>query len=186
MRLFVAVNLPGSTRRAIWDAAAPLRAGRYPVRWVDPDGIHLTLKFLGDVDDAREDEVHRGLAAAAQGAKAFPLVLHGFGAFPTPQHPRVIWVGCEAAPPLELLQHRLEQEMARIGFPLEGRPFQPHLTLGRARRDAHPRDFAGIAEQLEALPFAADVTARSVDLMQSTLTPGGAQYARRHAVELSG
>lgn len=186
MRLFAAINLPGSTRRAIWDAAAPLRAARYPVRWVDPDAIHLTLKFLGEVEDAREADVRCGLVAAAAGAKAFPLALEGFGAFPTPQRPRVIWVGCEAAPPLELLQHRLEQEMARIGFPLEGRPFQPHLTLGRAKRDSHPREFAGIAEQLDALPFTADVTARSLDLMQSTLGAGGAQYARRHAVELPG
>jgi 2'-5' RNA ligase len=186
MRMFVAINLPGSTRRAIWDAAAPLREKRYPVRWVDPDAIHLTLKFLGEVADAREDEVRRGLAAAAQGAKAFSLALRGFGAFPTSQRPRVFWVGCEAAPPLELLQHRLEQEMDRIGFPLEGRPFHPHLTLGRAKRDAHPREFAGIAEQLDTLSFAADVTAQSLDLMQSTLAPGGAQYARRHAVELPG
>ena len=186
MRLFVAINLPVSTRRAIWEAAAPLRARKFPVRWVDPDAIHLTLKFLGDVADAQEAVVRHGLAAAVQGAKAFSLLVDGFGAFPTPQRPHVLWVGCDPAPPLELLQHRLEQAMDRIGFPLEGRPFHPHLTLGRAKRDAHPRQFAGIAEQLEGLSFSAEVTARSLDLMQSTLTPGGARYALRHAVELAG
>ena len=186
MRLFVAVNLPGSTRRAIWEAAAPLRARRYPVRWVDADAIHLTLKFLGEVDDTREGEVRDGLAAAVRGARAFSVAIDGFGAFPSPHRPRVVWVGCEPAPPLELLQHRLEQEMDRIGFPLEGRPFHPHLTLGRAKRDAHPREFVGIADQLETLSFMAAVTVRSLDLMQSTLTPGGARYALRHAAELSG
>ena len=186
MRLFVAVNLPSSTRRAIWEAAAPLRAKRYPVRWVEQDAIHLTLKFLGEVDDTHEGEVRAGLAAAVQGAKLFALELNGFGAFPTPQRPRVIWAGCEAAPPLELLQHRLEQEMDRIGFPVEGRPFHPHLTLGRAKRGANPREFEGIADQLEAMTFRAEVTVRSLDLMQSTLAPGGAQYALRHAAELPG
>jgi len=186
MRLFLAVNLPERTRRALWEAAAQLRAGDYPVRWVEPDGIHITLKFLGDVPDARESEIRTALGAVVHGAKPFAVALEGFGAFPSPHSPRVLWAGCEAAPPLELLQHRVEQEMERIGFPLEGRPFHPHLTLGRAKREARPRDFAGIAEQLEALTFAADVVVRSVDLMQSALTPSGARYARRHAAELAG
>jgi len=186
MRLFVAVNLPDPTRRALWDAAAPLRARGYPVRWVEPEAIHLTLKFLGDVPDAREADVRDALDAAVRGARTFSVMLEGFGAFPSPHHPRVLWAGCDAAPPLELLQHRVEVEMERIGFPVEGRPFHPHLTLGRARRDARPRDFTGIAEQLESLAFAAEVAVRSVDLMQSTLTPTGAYYARRHAGELAG
>jgi len=186
MRLFVAVNLPDPTRRALWDTAAPLRARRYPVRWVEPEAIHLTLKFLGDVPDARESEVRDALDAAVRGARPFPVMLEGFGAFPSPHRPRVLWAGCDGAPPLELLQHRVEVEMERIGFAVEGRPFHPHLTLGRAKRDARPGTFTGLAEQIESLTFAAEVAVRSADLMQSTLTPSGARYVRRHAAELAG
>jgi 2'-5' RNA ligase len=108
----------------------------------------------------------------------------GFGAFPAPERARVVWVGCEPVPPLELVQHRTEQEMERIGFPLEGRPFHPHLTLGRAKRDARPSDFRDFAAALDALSVAGKVPVSTVDLMQSTLTPHGARYTRRHAVPL--
>lgn len=186
MRLFIAVNLPDHVRRGAWDTAAPLRAKRYPVKWVDTDALHVTVKFLGDVSDEREPAVVQALTAAALGAKRFSLAIDGFGAFPTVRRPRVVWVGCDAAPPLELLQHRVEQEMDRLGFPLEGRPFHPHITLGRAKRDARPGDFAGFESDLEVLHYAAEVTVDSIDLMESTLTPRGARYTRRHAVPLVG
>lgn len=185
MRLFTAINLPDDVRRGIWDAAEPLRSVSYPVKWVDPDGIHLTLKFLGEVGDGRMPEIVAGMQAAAAGARQFRLPIEGFGAFPSAANPRVIWLGCEGVPPLELLQHRMEQEMERLGFPLEGRAFRPHLTLGRAARQARAADFAGAHEQLAKLTFAADVPVESVDLMESRLTPRGAQYHRRHAASLA-
>jgi 2'-5' RNA ligase len=89
MRLFLAVNLPERTRRALWEAAAQLRAGHYPVRWVEPDAIHITLKFLGDVPDARESEIRTALGPVVHGAKPFAVALEGFGAFPSPHSPRV-------------------------------------------------------------------------------------------------
>jgi 2'-5' RNA ligase len=145
MRLFLAINLPTDVRETLWEVAAPLRTARYPVRWVAAEAIHLTLKFLGDVDDMREDEIAAGVAAAVVGAKPFPLPVGGFGAFPSAQRPRVVWAGLEPVPSLELLQHRVEQEMERLGFPTEGRPFHPHLTLGRVKRDARPAALAGLA-----------------------------------------
>lgn len=184
MRLFVAVNLPEAVRREIWETAAPLRRRGFPVRWVDSDGIHLTLKFLGEVPEDREPEICKGLQAAVRGGKTFTLQLAGFGAFPTPQRPRVVWLGCEAAPPLEILQHRVEQEMEQLGFPVEGRAFRPHLTLGRARSGARSSDTARLPAALEQLDFAATVPVTSVDLMESRLAPGGASYTRRCAVPL--
>jgi len=155
------------------------------VKWVRAEGIHLTLKFLGDVDPEREPELRSGLARAAAGARPLPLSVHGFGVFPDYSRPRVIWAGLEADPALELLQHRIEQEFTPLGFPPEGRPFHPHLTLGRAGREARPQDFAGLERALDGLHYEAAVLVASVDIMQSILQGGGMVYQVRHGERLS-
>jgi len=184
VRLFVAVNLPDEVRHALWEAAAPARRPDPPVRWVRPDGMHLTLKFLGEVEPTRESEIGDAIELAAAGARPFTLRIEGFGVFPNASRPRVIWAGCEPVPQLEVLQHRVEQEMERLGFPLEGRPFRPHLTLGRARDGAPPARLAAVAEALEELTYSADVVVRSVDLMESQLSAAGARHTRRQAATL--
>src|SRR5207253_3798460 len=113
-----------------------------PVNWVSGEGIHVTLKFLGEVGDDREAEITAALERAAAGARTLPLALGGFGVFPDFRRPRVVWAGIAPEPGLEILQHRVEQEVAPLGFPTEARPFRPHVTLGRARKEARPRDFA--------------------------------------------
>lgn len=182
MRLFVAINLPADVREAIVGAAAPLRGGPWPIRWIDGGNLHLTLKFLGGVDAEREPDVAAGLDAACRGVRGFTIPLDGFGAFPPGDRPRVVWVGAEAVPPLELLQHGIEREMERLGFPIDGRPFRPHLTVGRARRDAGW--VPGLADRLEAIALRQDVPVSAVDLMGSTLARSGARYERRHSVPL--
>jgi 2'-5' RNA ligase len=184
MRLFVAVNLTDEIREAVWDSAAPLREERLPVRWVQTDSLHLTLKFLGEVAPKNEPEVVSSLGIAVQGISAFRLTISGFGAFPNPRRARVIWVGFESVPQLELLQSRVEQEMKEIGFPLEGRAFHPHLTIGRVRRDARPSDMDGLDAVLGRLQFTSETVVESVDLMQSELMRSGARYTRRHAARL--
>ncbi len=186
MRLFIAINLPPDLRQRLWEAADPLRTAGYPVRWVAPDGIHLTLKFLGEVKPAREAEIVAGVGAAVQGAKRFDLPVGGFGAFPSVSRPRVVWAGCEPVPPLELLQHRVEQEMERLGFPVEGRAFHPHVTLGRVQRDARASAFQDLEGRIGALEFTGETIVESVDLMESQLARDGARYTRRHAASLAG
>jgi len=193
VRLFVALNLPPAVREVVWAAAAPLRDLQLPVNWVRPDGLHLTLKFLGEVPDAQEPELRAALAQAAgsegkggmEGAsRGIPLALGGFGVFPDQRRPRVVWVGVEPVPALELLQHRVEQVFAPLGFPTEGRPFQPHLTLGRATRDARAEAFRGLADALARLELAETVVVEAVDLMASTLQRGGAVYHVRRSERL--
>lgn len=186
MRLFIAINFPPDLQERLWEAAEPLRSAGYPVRWVAADGLHLTLKFLGDAQPGREPEIVAAIQAAVQGAKQFTMPVGGFGAFPSPGRPRVVWAGCEPVPSLELLQHRVEQEMERLGFPLEGRAFHPHVTLGRAQRDAWSSAFQDLEDRLGALEFAGEVTVESVDLMESQLARDGARYTRRHAAALAG
>jgi 2'-5' RNA ligase len=184
MRLFIAVNLPSHVREAVWDATASLRDEGLPVRWVQTASLHLTLKFLGEVDPGREIEVMRSLDTAVRGASTIRLAIVGFGAFPNSRRARVIWVGFEPVPGLELVQNRIEEEMQRIGFPVEGRPFRPHMTIGRVKRDARPSDLRGLDSLLERLQFTSETVVHSVDLMQSELMRSGARYTRLYAAEL--
>ena len=177
-------------RQELWDALAPLRGRRekLPVKWVRPENIHLSLKFLGDVDETRESELEAALTqAASSGNDPRPLTLQitGFGVFPDYHRPRVLWAGITPEPGLELLQHAVEQAFAPLGFPTEARAFRPHVTLGRAARDARPRDFTGLEEILGALDFDETVSVAEVDLMQSTLQQDGPVYQVRHHGRLS-
>jgi len=185
VRLFVALTPPPDVQQAVWEAFAPLRARSYPVKWVSPDGIHITLKFLGEVAEARQPELVGALAKAVAGARTVTMVVSGAGAFPDPQRPRVLWAGVAPDPAIELLADRVERVFAPLGFPTEARAFRPHLTLGRVARHAHPRDFAGMAGTLEGLPVEASAVVDGVELMNSVLRPGGAGYERVHRERLS-
>ena len=185
MRLFIALNFPDSVRRDLWHAIAPLRESRFPVKWVRPDGIHVTLKFLGETGPEAEPGVRAGLARAARGIRSQALTLEGFGAFPSIAAPRVIWVGVIAEQGVELLQHQVEREIAPLGFPTEARAFHPHVTLARAERESRARDFAGLDAVLGRVSFSQAVVVETVDLMQSTLQRGGAVYQVRHSERLA-
>jgi 2'-5' RNA ligase len=185
VRVFVALNFPRSVRQELWDATAPLRALELPVRWVREEGLHLTLKFLGEVAAEREAELVAALGRAAAGARPLSLVVRGLGVFPDVRRPRVVWLGVEGEPALELLQHRVEQEFGPLGFPPEGRPFRPHLTLGRAARGARPRELAGLEAALGRVRVEAAALVETLDLMESTLKRDGAVYQVRHSERLS-
>ena len=158
------------------------------MKWVRSENIHLSLKFLGDVEETREPELRTALQrAAGTGSEPRPLTLQitGFGVFPDYHRPHVLWAGVTAEPGLELLQHGIEQAFAPLGFPTEARAFRPHVTLARSARDAKPRDFAGLEELLRGIEFDETVTVAEVDLMQSTLQPGGPVYQVKYHERLS-
>jgi len=178
-------------RQKLWEATGPVRERDLPVTWVRPEGVHLTLKFLGEVEEPREGELRAALAEAAGppspgGAeRAVTLAIGGCGVFPDFRRPRVVWVGIAPEPALELLQDRVERAFAPLGFPTEARAFRPHLTLARAKREARPRDFSGLEAALAGIAFAETVTVAALDLMQSTLQSSGAVYQVKHRERLS-
>lgn len=184
MRLFVALSLPKRERQRLHKAAASLRTTDLPVRWVEPDGLHLTLKFLGEVAPDRVPKVRDALAIAASKSKPFRIDLGGFGAFPSLRKPRVIWAGAYASPELRCLKHDLEWELASLGFEREARAFHPHLTLGRARADASAGSFRDLEELVAPLHFQGTLAVRHVDLLRSTLSSDGARYDRIASAEL--
>ena len=185
MRLFVAINFPAALRQGLWSATESLRAGTLPVRWVEPEGMHLTLKFLGDVADDRQADLADALRRAAAASRAVTLTVAELGAFPDPRRPRVVWAGVSPEPALELLQHQVEQAFAPLGFPSEGRPFRPHLTLGRAKRDARQAAFTQLEDLLARVSFQETVTVSSVELMRSTPTRAGSTYQAVSSERLS-
>ena len=184
MRLFVAVNFPEALRGEIWAASAPLREADLPVRWVEREALHLTLKFLGATPPERVDEVVSGLRAAVGETRPFSLPLGEFGVFPSLERPRIIWVGCEGVPALELLQHRLEVEMERLGFAIEGRAFHPHLTIGRVRKDARPARLGSLVHLLDDLAYQGEASVGSIELMESVTGAQASHYRALQSVAL--
>ncbi len=189
MRLFVAVNLPAEERAAIWRAAAPLREAELPVKWVPEPGLHITIKFLGDVSDDSARKVGAALGDAVRAVRPFEVGLGGvggFGAFPSIERPRVVWCGVEHHPALELLANDVEQALHPFNFTSDLQPFRPHITLGRARKDAQPRTLRRLAKGIGHVDYAGVIPVLSVDLMESTRGPEGSVYDVRHAARLAG
>ena len=180
LRLFVACELPPAVRDALGRLQDELRArGAGRLRWVRPEGIHLTLKFLGEVPAVRRDAVESALAAAVVSPFALDVRLGSLGGFGGQQRLRVIWVGLEGdIEGLAGLAALVEEALRPLGFPREGRPFAPHLTLARVPDDVSPQERSRLAGLLEAFPFPSSpsMTLTTVSLMQSFLQPGGARY----------
>src|SRR6266568_527239 len=126
-RLFVAIDLPDDVRRELDQLREPLPGAH----WVPVEQLHLTLRFIGEVDDATLLAVKEGLAGVS--GAPFPLAVQGVGHFPPGKHPRVLWVGLDAGPLLGELQRDIETAVQAAGLPAEERPFSPHITLARLR-----------------------------------------------------
>lgn len=178
MRLFAAVPLPEVPLAQAGEILAAFRDTPWPVRWVRPEGLHITLKFFGEVVPERFETIAEMIGFAVSGVPRLTLSLSGAGVFPDLQRPRVVRLelGGNSAG-LELLQDRLEQGGLRIGFPPEGRPFQPHITLGRVKEGQRlPRGAAGALAGVVATP---DFEVDRVVLYESLQTPFGPTYDPR-------
>jgi 2'-5' RNA ligase len=186
MRLFFAIELGDALHDLLDDTTATLRAEAPELAWVGREKRHLTLKFLGDVS---EEDVPR-LAAAADRAAArhapIEMSVREVGAFPNFRRARVVWIGVEQEPRLELLHHDLEQACELEGFEVEGRPFRPHITLARVRAPLPVDRLRGLARAARAVRAAAMVRVEWITLFESTLAPSGARYRRLHAAPLGG
>lgn len=179
IRSFIAIELPDSIQNHLRQVIAALKAaGRLPVRWLPVENIHLTLKFLGDVEAGKlkllADELNRlaGLQAP------FDLTIGGMGAFPSARRPRVVWVGIQAPPVLAELAQQMEHLGMKFGIEPEDRPFSPHLTIGRVQQHAAVEALQVVTEQLTKMKVGdlGIVSVESVCLFRSELRPSGAIY----------
>ncbi|HOF41059.1 MAG TPA: RNA 2',3'-cyclic phosphodiesterase [Candidatus Hydrogenedentes bacterium] len=178
MRCFIAVELPGETRAELQEMAGQLRRAGIRASWVRPENMHLTLRFLGDIDEDQVQMAGERLDRDCRGISPFSLVVESAGAFPNPRRPSVIWAGVGPLDGgLSELQAVTEQVATGIGLKPEKRPFRPHLTLARVRR---PEEAGDVGHALAILAnFRGEAFAVSgVTLFSSTLTPKGAVYKR--------
>ncbi len=186
LRLFIALRVPAVVQKRLTAVRSRLEEARLPFRWVRPEGVHLTLVFLGSVAAARVDEIGREMAQAAAAARPLRLEASGLGAFPSLSQPRVLWVGLIGdVDALAGLQRDLDRRMRRLGFELDQRPFRPHVTLGRATGslDASSR-LALQAELKRPGQQFGRWRATSVELIESKLSRGGSVYTTLLEAEL--
>lgn len=185
MRAFIAVNLDDNLRRAIAETQDALRATGADVKWVQAESMHLTLKFLGWVDDARVPEIVKAVGAALDGQAPFRLRVAGVGGFPTPTAPRVIWVGVEeGATELAELSRLVEDAVEPLGFEREGRPFSPHVTVGRAKGPGGRQGLTAAMREAAEREFG-EMQVTKVELMRSDLRPTGPVYTSQRVFELT-
>lgn len=180
VRSFIAIALSSEIQAKLTQISIELQAQLkgVPVRWVPVENIHLTLKFLGDVSTANLEMLKTTLQGEVAGHNPFEISVGDLGAFPNLRRPRVIWVNVQAPAELSAVQHGIETQMARLGYPLEERPFHPHLTLGRVARTASHQDIQKISDVFSRykVGFLGATRVLTINLYKSDLQPGGALY----------
>jgi len=188
IRAFIAIELPEPVKEALGRILSGLKERDHsPVKWVDSEGIHLTLKFLGNIPDGRVTEITTAYSRALTDASPFRLELNGLGAFPNLRNPRVVWVGIGGdITNLLKFQKNIERALVPLGFPAEKRFFSPHLTLGRVRDRASAPERRSLGELVASLKAGSTPSfeVSSVSLIRSTLTREGAIYNRLASVAL--
>ncbi len=190
IRSFVAIDLPNSTKTRLKAVSQQLRrrVPRDSVRWSRVTGIHLTLKFLGDVAQGDLPQIKDVLAQVGQRHAPFEFTVGGVGCFPNTKRPRVLWVGLEEeSGNLAALQRDVVQSLAPLGFEPEKRRFHPHLTLGRVKRGVPSGDLRRLGQVIVTAGTGEldRVQAASFHLMRSELRPSGALYSSLAAVAIS-
>jgi len=190
IRTFVAVELDSAIKSALRQVQSQLKGSKvsHIGRWVSPDSIHLTLKFLGYVPVSQVEEIKQALARASQCCGPFSISLSGSGCFPNARRPRVLWVGVGGdLERLTRLQHAVDEELSRLGFKSEERSFEPHLTLARIRDNAGPQEREEMGRLITGarVDTAASMVVRQISLMRSDLQPSGPVYTCLAEVPLS-
>lgn len=153
------------------------------IRWVKPQGIHLTLKFLGEIEERKSESIIHVMKGACDRHRAFTLEISGAGVFPDIRSPRVLWAGIEHNEDLSGLQSDIESGLASLGFEKEKRKFRPHLTLGRFKSSKGKAALTDILEKKKDIKIGS-VNVGALYLMRSDLGPAGAKYTRIAEVPL--
>lgn len=190
MRLFVAVPIAPRNQRFLEKVQRSLREAEADYRWSDPGKIHLTLAFLGDVAEDKIAAVKEALSSAEKPPAAFSVFMDGWGAFPGPGNPRVIWVGLkDAEKKLQILAQGVRDSLKKAGIPFDEKEFLPHLTLGRLRSN---KNLEAMKRKLkdESMPRprpqdSLAVAVEEVRLYQSRLSPQGPAYEIVHSERLA-
>jgi RNA 2',3'-cyclic 3'-phosphodiesterase len=184
VRLFVALDIPDAAREALTGLSRRLRERCPGARWVRMEGVHITIKFIGETPADRAEQVRAALSAVSAPGP-IELRLAGLGFFPDPRRPRVLWAGVDAGVALRSLAASVETQLEALGIPREARDFSPHITLARFDSSRRLETLRTAVEELGAPEFGRSA-AREFYLYQSVLKRGGAEYTRLASYRLSG
>lgn len=183
MRCFISIELPRELKKEMDAATASLRASNADIKWVSPENLHLTLKFLGDTPEELLPRIKEELASALREKARFRVRLSGIGVFPDRRRPRVIWIGMQDSDNLLLIQKSVDDAMAKLGYESEGRPFRAHLTLGRIRSQRGLDAVLRVFDVLKDMVFG-DMEVEAVSVMKSELSPKGSKYSELFDIPL--
>ena len=186
MRTFIALEISQSTRSALASVAAQLKPRLGRISWVKPDRMHLTIKFLGEIEEKLAGLIGENLEQVCAAAKPFALEVVGLGCFPNPRRPRVVWAGLEGdIDRARELQRAVDACLKPLGFSPEKRPFSPHVTLGRVKGDVRAAELQQAIEQHAGTLFGTEGFSEVV-LMRSQLRPQGPIYTPLGRYPLTG
>ena len=184
VRTFVAIKLHGSLHNTLSEVVEKFASSKASVKWVAPENTHVTLKFLGGVEESRLPEVYAACEKAAAGSKPIDLEMKAVGCFPSMKRPRVVWLGIEkGAEEVKRLQQKIENELGRIGFPREEREFTAHLTIGRVKGKQGISNLCRLLEA-ERNIFIGSMQAETISVMKSETLPSGPVYTELRAIPL--
>jgi 2'-5' RNA ligase len=187
IRSFIAIELPGELKLKLAQLETRLRSARQPwVKWVRPESIHLTLKFLGNIEIESTTAITEAIEESVRGIPPFRLKVKELGVFPNPKRVQVAWVGISGElDKLTQLQKKLESNLSPMGFAPESRSFTPHLTLARLNNRASPSERQSFGDLITSTSFEdGDIEVDAISLMKSQLTRTGAIYTRISSVRL--
>lgn len=185
MRTFIAIPLPDSIKQQLGTLITELKKSGADVKWVKPDNIHLTLKFLGDQDEKRIKALKEILTSIAQGHARYTMEISRLGGFPTIHNPRVIWVGLAAGDQeTKNIATALDNAICKLGIPKEDRPFESHITIGRVRSGLNKEKLASLLSLHEIKAGELRFETSKIILYKSTLTSQGPIYEPLHEVSL--
>jgi RNA 2',3'-cyclic 3'-phosphodiesterase len=176
VRLFVALDIPEAVRAALTELSERLQKTCPDARWVRLEGVHVTLKFIGEVPTEDVEDLRQALGELPS-FSPIELRFRGLGFFPSARRPRVFWAGVETGPQLAALVAAMEMKLEPLGIPPEKRPFHPHLTLARFETPQRTQTLAAAVEALGAPEFGSE-NFREFHLYQSVLKRSGAEYTR--------
>jgi 2'-5' RNA ligase len=185
-RAFIAIDLPEGVKSFLSEAQEALKLYGFGVKWVRPQNIHLTLKFLGNIATADTDKIAEAMTLAARNCPVVSLAAKGIGVFPNPRRPRVIWAGLKGQVEiLANLQQTLDAHLQDLGFPAETRAFKSHLTLGRVKGKISPARMKAAVDKLKEFE-SESFEINQVILFKSDLQPTGAVYTKVQAIAFQG
>jgi len=185
VRTFIAINLHGSLHHTLTELVERFASSKASVKWVAPENTHLTLKFLGNVEEDRLPEVCAACERAAAGFGPIELEMKAVGCFPNIKRPRIVWLGIEkGAEEVKKLQQMVESELERIGFPKEEREFKAHLTIGRVKGRQGISNLCRLLEE-ERNIFIGSMRADKISVMKSKTLPSGPVYTELKAIPLA-